>query len=108
MADIFELPPFDVAGLHRQAWRGALQRLNTGHLVDRNGLHALFGDTGSGLIHRADVSTLRVEVGIRLGCQPVTVAMWLEIGLFFKNRPTEPCEMLVTMPRATDCRASSL
>ena len=108
MADIFELPPFDVAGLHRQAWGGAFQRLNTSHLVDRNGLHALFGGGGGGLIHRADVGALRVELGIRLGRQPVTVAMRLEIGLFFKNRPTEPCEMFLTMPRATNCRASSL
>jgi hypothetical protein len=108
MADIFELPPFDVPGLHRQAGRSALQRLNTGHLVDRNSLHALFGGVGGGLIHRADIGALGVELGIRLRRQPVTATVRLEIGLFFKNRPTEPCEMLLTMPRATDCRASSL
>jgi integrase/recombinase XerD len=60
------------------------------------------------LIHRADIGALRIEVGIWLGRQPVTVAVWLEIGLFFKKRPTEPCEILLTMPRATACRASSL
>ena len=108
MADIFELPPFDMPGLHRQAWGGAFQRLDTGHLVDRNGLPALFGGCGGGLIDRADVGTFGVEFRIRLRRQPVTVAMRLEIGLFFKNRPTEPCEMLLTMPRATDCRANSL
>ncbi len=42
------------AGLHRQAWGGAFQRLDTGHLVDRNGLPALFGGCGGGLIDRAD------------------------------------------------------
>jgi hypothetical protein len=43
--------------------------------------------------------------------QPVAVEMRLEIGLFLKKRPTEPCEMLLTMPRmprATDRRASSI
>ena len=108
MADILELPPFDVPGLHRQARRGAFQRLDTGHLVDRDGLHTLFRGGGGRLIHRADIGALGVEVGIRLRRQPVAVAMRLEIGLFFKKRPTEPCEMLLTMPRATDCRASSL
>ena len=108
MADIFELPPFDVPGLHRQARGGTLQRLNTGHLIDRNGLRTLFGGAGSGLIHRTDIGALRIEIGIGFGRQPVTVAVRLEIGLFFKNRPTELCEMLLTMPRATDCRASSL
>ena len=108
MPDILELPPFDVSRLHRQARRGAFQRLDTGHFVDRDSLHTLFGGGGGCLVHRADIGALRVEVGIRLGRQPVTVAVRLEIGLFFKKRPTEPCEMLLTMPRATDCRASSL
>ena len=108
MADILELAPLDVSRLHRQALGGTFQRLDTGHLVDRNGLHTLLGGGGGSLINRADISALRVEVGIRLGCQPVTVAVRLEISLFFKKRPTEPCEMLLTMPRATDCRASSL
>jgi hypothetical protein len=108
MPDVLELPPLDVSRLHRQALGGSFQGLDAGHLVDRDGLHALLGGGGGRLIHRADIGALRVEVGIRLGCQPVTVAVRLEIGLFFKNRPTEPCEMLLTMPRATDCRASSL
>ena len=61
---------------------------------------ALLGGGAGCLVHRADVGTLRVEIRIRLGRQPVTVAMRLEVGLFFKKRPTEPCEMLFTMPRA--------
>src|SRR5271155_4592816 len=31
--------------------------------------------------------------------QPMTKAMRFEVGLFFKNRPTERCEMLGTRPR---------
>src|ERR1700720_3422240 len=31
--------------------------------------------------------------------QPVTKAMRFEVGLFFKKRPTERCEMLGTRPR---------
>jgi hypothetical protein len=34
--------------------------------------------------------------------------MRLEDGTFFKKRPTEPCEMLSTMPRLMASRASSL
>ena len=82
--------------------------MDAGHLVHRNGLHTFFGGDWGGLIYRADIGALRLEVWIGFGCQPVTVAMWLEIGLLIKKRPTEPCEMLSTMPRATDCRASSL
>ena len=58
MPDVLELPPFDVPGLHRQARGGAFQRLDTGHLVDRNGLNALFGGGGGRLIHRADIGAL--------------------------------------------------
>ena len=94
MADILALPPFDVSRLHRQARRGAFQSLDTGHFVDRDSLHTLLGGGGGRLIHCADIGALRVEVGIRLGRQSVTVAVRLEIGLFSKKRPTEPCEML--------------
>jgi hypothetical protein len=68
----------------------------------------LFGGGGGRLIHRADIDALRLEVGIGFGCQPVTVAVRLEIGLFSEKRPTEPCRNALTMPRTTDCRASSL
>jgi hypothetical protein len=108
MPDVLELSPFDMPGLHRQARRRTLQRLNTGHLIDRNGLHTLFRGAGGDLIHRTDIGALGVKVGIRLGRQPIAATVRLEIGFFFKNRPTEPCEMLFTMPRATDWRASSL
>ena len=75
--------------------------------VDEDRAVSIIG-TGRGLVDRTDVRVLVVKGGIRLGRQPVTVAVRLEIGLFFKNRPTEPCEMLLTMPRAIDWRASSL
>jgi hypothetical protein len=79
MPDILELPPFDVSRLHRQARRSMFQRLNTGHFVDRDGLHARLGNGGCRLIQPADIGALGVEVGIRLGRQPVAVAMRLEI-----------------------------
>ena len=82
MADILELAPLDVSRLHRQALGGTFQRLDTGHLVDRNGLHTLLGGghafrsrhvnvpkcgARGRLIHRANIAALLVEVGIRLG-----------------------------------------
>jgi hypothetical protein len=89
MPDILELPPFDVTRLHWQARRGAFQRLDTGHFIDRDSLHTLRSGGGGRLIHCADIGALRVEVGIRLGRQPVTVAVRLEIGLFLKSaRPS--------------------
>jgi hypothetical protein len=106
--DVLELPPLDLPGLHRQAFGGTLQRLDAGHLVDRDGLPASLGGGGGRLIDRAALGALRVEVRIRFWRQPVPVEMRLEIGLFVKKRPTEPCEMLSTMPRATPWRASSL
>jgi hypothetical protein len=67
MSDVLELSPFDVAGLHRQVRGSTLQRLDTGHLVDRNGLPTLFGSRSRGLIHCANVGAFGVERGIRLG-----------------------------------------
>ena len=46
----------------------------------------------------ADTDALRIETGIGLGRQPITVAMRLEVGPFFGRRPTEPCDLLSTMP----------
>src|ERR1700724_661925 len=43
VAAILELAPLDLAGLHWQSRRGALQGLNAGHLVDRGGAMALIG-----------------------------------------------------------------
>ena len=57
MPDILELPPFDVSRLHRQVLGGTFQRLDAGHLVDRDGLHALLGGSGGRLIHRAEPAT---------------------------------------------------
>jgi hypothetical protein len=44
MPDILELAPFDVPRLHGKTPGGALQGLDPGHLVDRNGLTTLFSD----------------------------------------------------------------
>ena len=98
MAAVLELTPLDLARLHRQARRDALQRLNAGHLVDGNRATGVVGG-GRSLVNRADVGALGVEGGIGLRGQPVTDAMRFEVGLFFKKRPTERCEMLGTKPR---------
>src|SRR5215471_6415440 len=89
MPDILELAPFNMSRLHRQARRGALQGLDAGHLVDRDGPHALLCSGRSRLIDRADVGALGVEVGVRLRRQPVTAEMRLEIRTFLKSaRPS--------------------
>jgi hypothetical protein len=79
---VFELTPFDVSRLHRQALGGTFQSLDPGHLVDRNGLPALFGHGGRCLIHRANVGALLVKAGIRFRRQPITTEMRLDIRAF--------------------------
>src|SRR3984893_2095114 len=98
VAAIFELAQLDLAGLHRQSRRGALQGLDAGHLVDRHRAMAVIG-TGRGVVDFADVSALGVKCRIGLRRQPIAKAMRFEVGLFFKKRPTERCEMLGTRPR---------
>src|ERR1700730_9170439 len=98
VAAILELAPLDLAGLHWQPRRDALQGLNAGHLVDRDRAMALIG-AGCGLVNLADVGALGVKGRIGFWGQPVTKAMRFEVGLFFKKRPTERCEMLGTRPR---------
>src|SRR5262245_28405766 len=98
MAAVLELTPFDLAWHHRQSRRDALKGLDAGHLVDRDGAMAVIRG-GRGLVDRADVRALCVEGGIGLRGQPIADAMWFEVGLFFKKRPTERCEMIGTRPR---------
>src|SRR3977135_244027 len=98
VAAVLELASLDLARHHRQPRRDALQGLNAGHLVDRNRAVGVVG-AGSGLVNLTDVGALGVEGGIGLRGQPVTDAMRLEVGLFFKKRPTERCEMFGTRPR---------
>src|SRR5580698_3810928 len=98
VAAILEFAPLDLARLHRQPRRDALQRLNAGHLVDRDCAMALVG-AGCGLVDLTDVGAFGVKGRIGFWSQPVTKAMRFEVGLFFKKRPTERCEMLGTRPR---------
>src|ERR1700682_1445805 len=98
VAAILELAPLDLAGLHWQSRRGALQGLNAGHLVDRD-LPMSHTGAGGGRVSRADVGAFGVKGRIGFWRQPVTKAMRFEVGLFFKKRPTERCEMLGTRPR---------
>ena len=85
MPDILELTPFDMPRLHRQGRGGALERLNAGHLVDRHGVHILFGGSPRRLVDGADVGALGVEFGVRLRRQPITAAMRLEVRIFLKS-----------------------
>ena len=98
MTAVLELAPFHLARHHRQTRCDAFQGLNAGHLVDGDRAMAVIG-AGGGLVDPADVRTFVVEGGVGFGGQPVPDAMRLEVGLFFKKRPTERCEMLGTSPR---------
>ena len=98
VAAIFELTTLDLAGRHRQSRRYALEGLDAGHLIDGNGAVGVIGD-GGGFVHRADVCAFGIEGGIGLRGQPVANALRPEVGLFFKNRPTERCEMRAMRPR---------
>ena len=60
-----------------------------------------------GLVYFADIGALGVEGGIGLRRQPVAYVMRLEVGFFFKKRPTERCEIFLTMPRRTASSAIS-
>jgi hypothetical protein len=61
--------------------------LNAGHLVDGDrAAGGIGGGGGRSLVDLADVRALGVEGGIGLRGQPVTDAMWFEVGLFFKKR----------------------
>jgi hypothetical protein len=54
---VLELAPLDLARQHRQPRRDALQDLNAGHLVDRNGAMGVVG-AGRSLVNLTDVSAL--------------------------------------------------
>jgi hypothetical protein len=95
---VFELKSFDLARHHRKIGRAPLQRLNAGLLIDRDGTMGIIG-AGREFVDPANVPAFGFESGVGLGGQPVADAMRLEVGLFFKNRPTERCEMLGTSPR---------
>jgi hypothetical protein len=98
VAAILELTPLDLARRHRQSRRNTLERLDPGHLVDGDGAMGVIGG-GRGFVDRADVCALGIEGGIGLRGQPVADAMRLEVGLFFKKRPTERCEIRGMRPR---------
>src|SRR6266568_4265851 len=98
MAAILELTPLDFARYHRQSRRDALEGLDGGNLVDGDGAMGVIGG-GRGFVDCADICALGIEGGIGLRGQPVADAMRLEVGLFFKKRPTERCEMFATRPR---------
>src|SRR5215470_9264003 len=71
--------------------RDALQRLNAGHLVDRDCAMALVG-AGRRLVDLTDIGAFGIKGRIWFWRQPVTKAVRFKVGLFFKKRP-ERCEM---------------
>jgi hypothetical protein len=82
MALVFVFAPLDLAGLHGQARRGALQGLHAAHLVDRDGADALSRRFGRLQIDRADVGAFALEFRIGLGREPASHAMGLKGGFF--------------------------
>jgi hypothetical protein len=52
VAAILELTPLDLARRHRQSRRDALEGLDAGHLVDRDGAMGIIGG-GRGFVDRA-------------------------------------------------------
>ena len=78
VADIFELAPLHLSWLHGQRGGGALQRLNTGHLIDGNGAHT-FRRGGRGFeIGGTNSGTLGLEIRVRLGGKPIADTMGLK------------------------------
>ena len=89
VADVFELPPGDLARLDRQVRGGALQRLHAGHFVDRHRANVLLRRRGRLMIERTDLGAFALELRVRLGREPAAHAMRLEVGLFLKSaRPS--------------------
>ena len=70
MALVLIFPSLDLARLHRQARRSALQGLHTAHLVDRYSADALFRGFWGLQVDRTDVGAFRLEVARTL-VQPV-------------------------------------
>jgi len=95
---VFELMPLDLARHHRQVRRNPLPGLDAGLLVDGDRAMSVVC-IGRGLVHRADIGGLGIEVGIGLRGQPILEPMRFEVGFFFKKRPTERCETCGTKPR---------
>ena len=82
MADVLVFPSFDQARLERQRRGCALERLDAGHLVDRDGANPVVRSLPRTGVGRADVGALVIEPLIRLGRQPIPDAMRLQRRLF--------------------------
>ncbi len=87
VADILILPPLDPARGEPQAGRGALKRLDAGHLVDRNASNTGLCARLSLGIDAADIGAFVLEQWIGPGGQPIADAMRLEIRFFLKTAP---------------------
>jgi len=92
VADVLELAPFHLARLQRQAWRGAFQRLDAGHLVRADGALPSCHARGGLAIGGTHIGDLVITLFWRLvggGCQPVPNQVRFEIG-FFEQPPGVP------------------
>lgn len=82
MADVFVFAPLHKTRSHRLRWRGALQRLDAGHFINRDGTNAFLRPFLRFGVNMADISTFLVKQRVRLGRQPIADAMRLQVRLF--------------------------
>lgn len=87
MADVFELAPFDLARLQRQARVFAFQGLHAGHLIQAFDAFALFCQGWRLTIQRIDIIDFVLKLVVMLGGEPVTVQMRFDLGIFLKDVP---------------------
>jgi hypothetical protein len=76
-----------VAGLQRQTWRGALQRLDAAHLVATQHMNSSVAQTLGLGIQGTNLLDLLRELGrvITARMQPVAAAMWCNFSLTLKS-----------------------
>jgi hypothetical protein len=87
VADVFELPAFDLARLHGQPGVFPFQGLHAGHLIQTLDAFTLFGQGWRLAIERIDVINFVLKFGIMLRGEPIAVQMRLDLGIFLKVSP---------------------
>ena len=87
MARILVLPFFGPPGPHRFTRRGPFQRLDTGHLINREGYAAALRPRRCLLVGFTDILTFPRKELIFRGVQPPPYTMGLEGSFFLKNAP---------------------
>ncbi len=82
MADVFVFAPFHRPRPHGQRWGGALKRLDTRHLINRDRTNPCLRPLLRGAVDLADIDAFLVKLRIRLDRQPIADAMRLQVRLF--------------------------